>query len=645
METTAAEIDGVLQHQESASHTPVAKKTRRALLQKQNDSISNRETVLEDDVLMALPKTPNASVRIVSDTPRRSARKSVRPTLDYTEIIEKNLLASASKEKRDTTIVDKEDEDEENTLKWSIALVGRTSTKRNRKVKKPKQQKRNEEPTEMKEEVKELEKQEESKLEEEKKQQEEDSNELEIAEAITVASPLNGNDQNTTQEFTEEINEKSFEATPVEIKLTLCPEIIEDGVRPDIVKEDEMDELGLCPLDADDQNEDEMPSLILMDDDEPGNELNVTFDASDNSNSDEVMPALCVMEEQQIGEDPMQSDYDRKCESTKPKAYRFPTPFKRKINTEFRDSASSSTNFLQEPFSSRLSRSISIPRSNETKGKGVTFYSPVEMANVNDIDKRWENLNNSNITKRRKRSKSLEVNPLPSRIPKINQYHPPNKSTITPNKSKLRSKLPNFAAIHQKQFEKMENLVEHLERKAVRAKVLTSSAVKLQQQEKNVSSAKKQIPVAERVRSRAVKKIEVPTYTLTPMKPEELERMKLLPTPRKIVGVAQPKANVPARPALSSNKKPAFNLSTSVTSKLFIPAASGARSQNRAREMPSNRDEPMQKKLEARRKRHMEMFKGRNGLEKRSEIVRGVRSNRRFELQMQHRRQLDENTR
>lgn len=227
----------------------------------------------------------------------------------------------------------------------------------------------------------------------------------------------------------------------------------------------------------------------------------------------------------------------------------------------------------------------------------------------------------------------------------LSEQYPPIKSTVTPSKLKARTKLPNFAAIHQKQFEKMENLVEHMERKAVRAKVLTSSAVKLQQQqsERTVTSAMKQTPV----RARAVKKIEVPSYTLTPLKPEEVERVKLLPTPRKIVGVTQPKALVPARPAMSSNKtvpRPAFNLSTSVTSKLFIPAASGPGSiQSIAKVKPGDRDDTMQNKLEARRKRHMEMFKGRSGHEKRSEIVRGVRSNRRFELQMQHRRQLDEN--
>lgn len=186
----------------------------------------------------------------------------------------------------------------------------------------------------------------------------------------------------------------------------------------------------------------------------------------------------------------------------------------------------------------------------------------------------------------------------------------------------------------------MENLVEHIERKAVRAKVLTNSAVKQQQQ--TIASAQKSVvkklaPAAER--SRAFKKIDVPSYTLTPLKPEELKRQKQLPTPRKIVGVAQPKSVIPIRSGLAGNNaKPTFNLSAAVAPKLFIPAASATSGQN------LKTGESKLNKLESRRQRHMEMFKGRNVVEKRCEFVRGVRSNRRFELQMQHRRQLDENT-
>lgn len=404
----------------------MAKKTRRAVLQKQNESILNRETVPDDDELMSLPKTPSASIRKTCETPRRSARKSVRPTLDYTDIIEKNLLSSASKEKKDTTVLDKENLDEEKTQKWTIAEVGRTSGKRGRKAKKAKlsrvekeQQKRSDDEIEQKQEDVDMKEQIENKENDEMKEQEEqkavetdkkevaeeDSKQLEVTEAITVSSSPNACDENKKEKLNEEITDnKPFEPTPVEIKVELCPDIIEDDVKPvqeldqkiALFKEDDMDELGLCPLEAEQQSEeDEMPSLIMIDDGDTENELNVTFDADEKANADEVMLVVpVIMEEQQIDEDLKQAEAaDIESDSTKPKAYRFPTPFKRKVQTEFTDcEASSSGIFLENP---RHRRSKSIPRSNETKAKGVTFYSPVEMANVNDIDKRWENLNNS----------------------------------------------------------------------------------------------------------------------------------------------------------------------------------------------------------------------------------------------------------
>jgi len=206
----------------------------------------------------------------------------------------------------------------------------------------------------------------------------------------------------------------------------------------------------------------------------------------------------------------------------------------------------------------------------------------------------------------------------------------------TPIKLKTRTKLPNFAAIHEKQFNKMESLVDHVERKAVRAKELTNSARKMINGNSSAqkSSAKK-LPttntmVTNRPRPQAVKKIMMPSDLLTPMKPEEVERMKKLPTPRKIIAV-QPKSRLPL-------------LAKSVT-KVFSgisTASAPAPSSNIRKAGPAAAIAPHQSKLEARRQRHMEMFKGRITKENKGELIRGVRSNRRFELQMQHRRLMDE---
>lgn len=53
------------------------------------------------------------------------------------------------------------------------------------------------------------------------------------------------------------------------------------------------------------------------------------------------------------------------------------------------------------------------------------------------------------------------------------------ETSTSSSKPLSRTKLPNFAAIHQKQFKKMENLVEHVSRKEERSKKLINSATKL----------------------------------------------------------------------------------------------------------------------------------------------------------------------
>lgn len=188
----------------------------------------------------------------------------------------------------------------------------------------------------------------------------------------------------------------------------------------------------------------------------------------------------------------------------------------------------------------------------------------------------------------------------------------------TPGKLKARKKVPNFAAIHQKQFDNMENLEEHIERKKARAKELTSSALK---QLPRVESVQKKVPAAAEVRAarpKAVKKIEIPAHTpqkrmvaLTPMKVDAIPRQK---------NEIQIKSRLPV-PTV-----------TNVFTSTSVPAVPS---------QPVDRD-LLQNKVEARRQRHMDMFKGRKIKEKKTDIIRGVRSNRRFELQMKHRQQLDE---
>lgn len=181
--------------------------------------------------------------------------------------------------------------------------------------------------------------------------------------------------------------------------------------------------------------------------------------------------------------------------------------------------------------------------------------------------------------------------------------------------------MPNFAAIHQKQFDNMENLEEHIERKKARAKELTASALK---QLSRVESVQKKVPAAAADRSarpKAVRKIDIPANA--PKK-----RMVAL-TPMKVDAI------------------PRQNNEMKIKSRLPLPTLSKVFTSTSAPAVPSQPADgglplSLQDKVEARRQRHMDMFKGRTIKEKNTNIIRGVRSNRRFELQMKHRQQLEE---
>lgn len=156
----------------------------------------------------------------------------------------------------------------------------------------------------------------------------------------------------------------------------------------------------------------------------------------------------------------------------------------------------------------------------------------------------------------------------------------------------------------------MESLVDHVERKAERAKVLTNSALKLASGTKKHQAASSKEDYA--VRPKALKKIELSAKTVAPL---EASKEKALPSRLPLKNAA----NVPSRPA--------FNLSTSVGSSFNTTLSS----------------RPALDKLAERKQRHMEMFKGRTtDKNKRGDLIKGVRSNRRFELQMQHRRHITE---
>ncbi|KAH8388290.1 hypothetical protein KR093_002987, partial [Drosophila rubida] len=671
-------------------NTPVAKKTRSAARLKSCDE--ELQT-----------KTPNAStsMRLLSETPRRSARKSVRPPKDYTDIIENNGMRSARKDNSNKMLtpidaVGEAETVEDVTHKWSAVDVGRASRKRTRKAKRAASKK-------AKLQV-ELEGQAEDN-DENQEEQEMSLKDATISEIVTdakqssvkkAATKFTGTEAEATAkaETVPEV-ENETSAVPVaelaiksstvpasEVTVTAAIETVkavETVVEVEalnhsldapamLVTAEDMNDLGLSPLTKqeelvkldDDENE-EMPSLILLDDEDPAEALNRTFeiDETEEEQSNELpqsplmdlempklqmspeVPIKVVLTDENEAETTLLKASDTP-KSTKLQAYKFPTPFKSKskLNLKFGDIKNSNKkNILNSSTACRSRRSKSVCDLTQEQPKTVSFYSPIEVSTVSDIDKRWEGFNTSHVTKRRKRSKSLDTSIVKSKIPRP-KFFGANKAPLPlPVKMKARTKLPNFAAIHQKHFSKMENLVDHIERKAVRAKELTSSAKKIisgTTASAQKSSAKK-LPLnntlaAVRVPPKAQKKIALSESLMTPMKNEEAERKRNLPTPRNII-VAQPQQAMTSsrlplltKPAVQKAKIVTSTAATNVATKPAVAASS-----------------IVQNKLEARRKRHMEMFKGRTTKENRSDLIRGVRSNRRFELQMEHRRQMNEN--
>ncbi|KAH8326166.1 hypothetical protein KR067_002652 [Drosophila pandora] len=774
-----------------AAGTPVALKTRGALRHRMETTAEKVSPSKADRYTEPPPKTlgtPSSRLALNSETPRRSCRKSVRPAIDYDDIVRSAKKLIPEEHPND------EDDDETTAQKWNLAEVGRSnSRKRNRKSKRSAKNKQKmgdldtggpkdagkEEELEKQEEKKEddnvdneqleilEENKEKSEILEENKEKseilEENNEKLEILEENKEKSQILEENKEKS-EILEENKEKSdiLEENKKKPELQVETEVVSVSIPEDIdqigetplsqvcsdepesqttkpicgtiqssckVSDEDIDELGLCPLsqesnidptegvnqndeakDADglgpcsmevetevlkevdehnpgkanstfekfEEDLEDMPSLIMIDDDESvaaeNGQLNTTFDANDIRKDESVIlvegsplqkPSIKVV----LTREDSTSETLLNTENSSPmpqhlskkgsKGFRFPTPFKSKASFNFSDEhktpfdndlfkkCSSEMLGLKEPKHERR-RSKSASHVNDVPSKTVSFQSPIEIASVTDIDKRWEVLNKkseflhltsfkpdliapnfffSDITSRRKRSKSLEENPSKlSRIPKPSELlyasillQQTSSSSlleivaigkvVTPSKVK-RAKLPNFAAIHEKQFSKMESLVDHVERKAERAKVLTNSALKLASGTKKHQATSSKEDYA--VRPKALKKIDLSAKTVAPL---EASKEKALPSRLPLKNAA----NVPSRPA--------FNLSTSVGSSFNTTLSI----------------RPALDKLAERKQRHMEMFKGRTkDKNKRGDLIKGVRSNRRFELQMQHRRHITE---
>lgn len=226
-----------------------------------------------------------------------------------------------------------------------------------------------------------------------------------------------------------------------------------------------------------------------------------------------------------------------------------------------------------------------------------------------------------------KHVKILNHLPLVSSTP-MSGYQNQNAFTVSPNikksenKSKKKTKMPNFAQIHQRAFEKLENIKEMTERKAARAKTL-------------LSGQKPQIGMSNKLHSKTRKVLHyspVVNMNLMTAKTNVVQPLKIIqatkaiskPMPQKIDFKAKSSIPVPKYiKMIRENKLPLKNKSFDKKCLEF-------------------RADMVSVKKTAFQEDHLKAFANKKRLmtesiENRRKVVQHVRTNRRFELLMKMR--------
>lgn len=425
--------------------------------------------------------TDNEDLQQLTQTPRRSARKSVRPLKDYYDI-----MRSASKRKPEIPIDDNENQEDE-PIKNNKREVGRKRNNK-RKVRKNKTCKVNNAEEVTDQQQKKEQEEEENKQQEKKEQADEDVTEtkekkekkmdqqqqeqdLEIEQQLkkeedqrTEQQRKREEDQETDKQEkmeVEVIQKKEQEEKEVAKKQDIDPRgesvscmkkspkqeqdkavkeqgspVGEPSVSPGsiIISDDELklstdqektshmevdegddfDELGLKPLNRDEEKEEDMPSLILLDDEmaeeQDDDVLNRTFDAepanaveqpeTESTQKPEPVVAIKIVltDAQDQNTTILNPNNNSILATNKPKAFKFPTPLKANSkpslmfsvgNTSARKTQLALYNKELEDSCSIRRRSKSFTDFTETRNKTVTIFSPIEVMSTADIDKRW----------------------------------------------------------------------------------------------------------------------------------------------------------------------------------------------------------------------------------------------------------------
>lgn len=259
--------------------------------------------------------------------------------------------------------------------------------------------------------------------------------------------------------------------------------------------------------------------------------------------------------------------------------------------------------------SSRRKRSMSVHDliDEHVASKRVMFISPQFM----EIEKIDEKMMASFICE--KENSIMQSNPRARR----------SQSAGPPSERKV-AKVPDFKAIHERNFNKMESIGDHMKRKADRAKKLFTPEAK-----------KPEVKASRIPKVATIKPLPAVVVVKPKSEPDTVSEPKKAVTPKRVPFTSA--SQQPAKPIV----KPKLELTKSPAVKKFagISGISAAVKKPVISSFEANRI-----KVEERRERNMSLYKTNrvqratsDAREKNKNLLKGVRLNRRFELQMKQR--------